>query len=61
MDWFSCSVPQQQIKNAWDEAMDIAYVSSGKIDWASWAAKDFLGGEDKTDYHSDIKGNVKIR
>jgi hypothetical protein len=47
VDWVSCDATKtlpQDIRDAWDSAMDIAYVSSGKIEWGFHPSIDFLGG-----------------
>lgn len=59
-DWVGCTATQEQeVRDAWDSAIDIAYVSSGKLDWTFHAARDFLGNEEKNkDYQSTIKGKA---
>lgn len=59
-DWTGCDDTQKtQIRAAWDEAIDIAYVSSGKIDWDYNAADTFLGNHKRNkDYQKSIKGKV---
>lgn len=62
VDFKGCTGPQQQeIIDAWDSAMDIAYVSSGKINWDYHAATDFLGWEGRNKNHQNtIKGKFRF-
>ncbi|KAH7410947.1 hypothetical protein BKA64DRAFT_704059 [Cadophora sp. MPI-SDFR-AT-0126] len=46
----------QDIRDAWDSAMDLAYVSSGKIEWGHHPSVDFLAGPHRNAaYHNIIK------
>jgi len=54
--WDACKavgISKQDVRDAWDEAIDIAYVSSGKIHFDFKAAKDFLGDDTKNTAYQD--------
>ena len=62
VDWVGCdntTTLPKDIRDAWDSAMDIAYVSSGKIEWDYKPPVDFLGGQTRNAEHqSTIKGKT---
>lgn len=64
VDWYGCSsstTTPQAIRDAWDSAMDLAYVVSGKIEWGFHPSKDFLAGPDRNaPYQDALKCKTKV-
>jgi hypothetical protein len=57
----SSTIEAQAIRDAWDSAIDIAYVSSGKIEWGYHSSVDFLAGPDRNKaYQKSIKGKINL-
>ena len=65
VDWIGCdstSTTPQDIRDAWDSAIDIVYVSSGKIEWGYHPSIDFLVGPTRdVDDQDTIKGKVMTK